>query len=130
MQNLHLYIFYTVFNSNFVDNNLKQFVNVSGDYENTVNRGGQVIVCGNITIISMYFSVKNACVAGATIPFLAPGGDTRMIPYGVCYLQACTTGGKAFYSEYSASAFRIKASDATAAGTSFIVSGAFVNTLK
>ena len=117
-------------NSDLAENNQKQFINVSGDYENTVNRGGQVIVCGNITIISMYFSVKSACAAGATIPFLAPGGDARIIPYGVCYLQACTTGGKAYYSEYSLSAFRIKTSDATAAGTSFIVSGAFVNTVK
>lgn len=121
---------YTVLNSNLGKINLKQFINVSGDYENTVNRGGQVIVCGNLTIISMYFSVKNACVAGATIPFLASGGDTRMIPYGVCYMQACITGGKAFYSEYSSSAFRIISSGATAAGTSFIVSGAFVNTVK
>lgn len=117
-------------NSDLAEINLKQFINISGDYENTVNRGGQVIVCGNMTIISMYFSVKNACVAGATIPFLASGGDTRMIPYGVCYLQACTTGGKAFYSEYSSSAFRIKSSEATAAGTSFIVSGSFINTVK
>lgn len=83
-----------------------------------------------MTIISMYFTVKNNCVAGATIPFLAPGGDARIIPYGVCFSQACTTSGKAIYSEYSSSAFRIITSESVAAGTSIVISAAFINTVK
>lgn len=120
----------SVRNSNLAENNLKQYVNISGDYENVVNRGGQASICGNMTIISMYFTVKNSCTAGATIPFFAPGGDARMIPYGVCFSQACTTSGKAIYSEYSSSAFRIIVSESIAAGTSIVISAAFINTVK